>query len=314
MPGFDWEAADKFRKQVARYEDEHEIREELRRFVEGAARTVGATEAEAFEVFKLCASFRGYGFAESHAWAFGLHAYTSAWLRHHYPAEYLAGVMSEQPGMYSAGTLRQEARVRGVGFAKLDINVSSHHYFVERVGDRKRLRPPLNVVKGVSTEVAKQLVLERLMRGPYTSLKNLFERIALDRDVVEALSKAGAFRKLADRREGLYQVGVLAQQAHPGQQGLFPVEEAPPFPELSTMERLEWDFKLKGYSEHSVHPVDLCRNRLLELGAVPFSRLRKAQGHVRTAGLVVARQKPPTARGFAFWLLEGQHRKNASCC
>lgn len=302
--GFDWEAADRFRKKVSTFEDEHEVRRELRQFTEGAKRTVGATAEEARKVFQFCASFRGYGFAESHAHAFGAHAYTSAWLRYHYPAEYLAGIMTEQPGMYETGTLRQEAERRGVGFARLDINKSSYHYYVEKVGDRKRLRPPLSAVEDVSVDVAKQLVLERLMRGPFLSLRDLFERIALDWDVMEALDRAGAFEKFVDRREGLYQVGVLAQQGTLGQGGLFAIEEAPPFPELSTMERLEWDFELKGYSEHPVHPVDLRRNELLELGAVPFSRLHRTSGYVRTAGLVVAKQKPPTAKGFAFWLLE----------
>jgi error-prone DNA polymerase len=308
--GFSWEDADQFRKQVSSFEDEHEIKAERQKFIEGAARTVAATEAEAMAIFNLCANFRGYGFAESHAWAFGLHAYTSAWLRHHYPAEYLASVMSEQPGMYTAGTIRQEARLRGIGFARLDINVSSFHYFVERTHYGKRLRPPLSVVKGVSQEVAKAIVLERLQRGPYTSLRNLFERVRLDRDVLEALDRAGAFERLVDRREGLYQAGVLTHTAQPNQPSLF--EEAiaaPPFPELSAMEKLRWDFSLKGYSHHAVHPVDLYRNQLLELGATPMAQLSKVTGHVRTAGLVVARQKPPTARGFAFWLIEDNQER-----
>ena len=302
--GFSWEEADAFRKKMSTFEDEHEVRELRRKFIDGAARLHGATQAEADKLLFNISKFRGYGFAESHAWAFGLHAYTSAYLRHHYPAEWFAAVMSEEPGMYDAKTVRQEARRWGVGFARLDVNVSSFHYFVEVSAHGKRLRPPLSAVKGVSVGAAKQLVLERMMRGPYQSLKDLFERIALDRDVLEALDKAGAFDKLTDRRAGLYQVGVLAQGQHKGQPGLFAPEEAPPFPELSTMEHLSWDFKLKGYSEHSVHPVDLHRNRLLELGAVPFARLKRGNGHVKTAGLVIARQKPPTARGFAFWLLE----------
>lgn len=303
--GFSWEDADRFRKKVSSFEDESEVADDLKRFVEGAKTTVGATEEEANAVFTMCASFRGYGFAESHAWAFGHHAYTSAWLRHHYPAEYLAGVMSEQPGMYSAGTLRQEARERGVGFARLDINISLFRYLVERTNYGKRLRPPLCAVKGVSVEVAKAIVLERAQRGPFSSLRDLFERIRIDRDVLEALDRAGAFARLTDRRKGLYQVGVLAHTAQPGQASLFDeAVSAPPFPDLSTMEQLSWDFTLKGYSEHSVHPVDLYRNQLLELGAVPMAQLRRASGYVRTAGLVVARQKPPTAKGFAFWLLE----------
>ena len=68
------------------------------------------------------------------------------------------------------------------------------------------------------------------------------------------------------------------------------------------MDRLSWDFALKGFAEHPVHPVDLYRNELLELGATPMERLHN--GFVRTAGLVVAKQKPPTAQGFAFYLLE----------
>ena len=303
--GFSWEDADRFRKKVSTFEDEYEIRDERSRFTEGARQQMGATSAEAEHVFNLCASFRGYGFAESHAWAFGLHAYTSAWLRHHYPAEYLAGVMTEQPGMYNANTLRQEARRWGVGFARLDVNASSFHYFVERTEYGKRLRPPLSAVKGVSTEVAKALVLERYRRGPFLSLADLFERISLDRDVLEALDRAGAFARLVDRRDGLYQVGVLAHSAQQGQPSLFGVPaNIPKFPELSQMEKLRWDFGLKGYSEHAVHPVDVYRNQLLELGAVPMERLRHSEGVVRTAGLVVAKQKPPTAQGFAFYLLE----------
>lgn len=303
--GFSWEEADKFRKQVSSFKDEFEIRDERARFIEGAKNKVGASDEEAEHVFNLCATFRGYGFAESHAWAFGLHAYTSAWLRHHYPAEYLAGVMSEQPGMYSANTLRQEARQRGVGFARLDINVSSFHYFVERTEYGKRLRPPLCAVQGVSVDVAKSVVLERYRRGPFTSLVNLFERIALDRDVLEALDRAGAFDRLADRRNGLYQVGVLANTHQQSQGHLFGVPaNVPKFPDLSAMEKLSWDYELKGFSEHAVHPVDLYRNRLLELGAMPMERLKYSSGFVRTAGLVVAKQKPPTAKGFAFYLLE----------
>ena len=66
--GFSWEDAERFRKSVSSFEDEHEIREERARFTTGAQRKVGVTLEEAGHVFSLCAAFRGYGFAESHAW------------------------------------------------------------------------------------------------------------------------------------------------------------------------------------------------------------------------------------------------------
>lgn len=303
--GFSWEDADRFRKKVSSFEDEHEISKERKLFIEGANKLHNASPEEAQEVFNLCAAFRGFGFAESHAWAFGLHAYASAWLRHHYPAEYFAGFMTEQPGMYSASTLRQEARRWQVGFARLDINQSSYHYFVEKTAHGKRLRPPLSVVKKVSIDTAKSIIMERLQRGHFKSLQDMFERISLDRDVLEALDRAGAFSRLIDRREGLYKVGIFSNTSQKGQGSLFGVPaKTPPFPDLTTMEKLEWDFKLKGLSEHNVHPVDLYRNELLELGATPMERLKYQHGFIRTGGLVVAKQKPPTAKGFAFWLLE----------
>jgi error-prone DNA polymerase len=69
------------------------------------------------------------------------------------------------------------------------------------------------------------------------------------------------------------------------------------------MERLAWDFETKGYSAHPVHPMDLIRARALALGATPMACLPKF-GHVTTAGLIAARQRPPTAKGFAFYVLE----------
>ena len=303
--GFGWEDADRFRKKVSSFEDEYEIAKDRKLFIEGAYKLHKATQVEAEDVFNLCAAFRGFGFAESHAWAFGLHAYASAWLRHYYPAEYFAGFMTEQPGMYTASTLRQEARRWGVGFARLDINKSSYHYFVEKTAYGKRLRPPLSAVKKVSLDTAKSLVIERLQRGAFKSLADIYERIALDRDVIEALDRAGAFDRLVDRREGLYQVGIFANTSQKNQGSLFGVPaKTPPFPDLTTMEKLEWDFQLKGLSEQAVHPVDLHRNQLLDLGATPMERLKYTEGFTRTGGLVVAKQKPPTAKGFAFWLLE----------
>jgi error-prone DNA polymerase len=309
VAGFDWEAADTFRKTVASFEDEHEISGTRERFISGATVRVGATRKQAEEIFNMCAAFRGYGFAESHAWAFGNHTYTSAYLRHHFPAEYFAGVMSEEPGMYSPSTLRQEAERRGVGFGRLDINTSSYYYQVEKIAGGKRLRPSLCSVKGVSKEAAKEILLERYQRGPFLSLQDLVERTNLDKGVLEQLAKAGAFDRLIERREALYQLAVLIQNKQPQQKGMFKVTDVPRFPELSLLEKIEWDYKLKGLTEHLVHPTDMYRQELLELGATPMTRLHKAAGHVRTAGLVIARQKPPTANGFAFYLLEdGQER------
>ncbi len=108
VAGFSWNDAERFRKAVSSYEDDDEMADEKRRFIAGAKQKTGLGEEMAVEMFDLCSSFRGFGFAESHAWAFGSHAYTSAWLRHHYPAEYFAALLTEDPGMWPRATLMQE--------------------------------------------------------------------------------------------------------------------------------------------------------------------------------------------------------------
>ena len=309
VAGFSWSDAEAFRKAVSSYEEESEILEERRRFLEGTKRTSGLSERDALKIFDLCSAFRGYGFAESHAWAFGTHAYTSAWLRHHYPAEYLAALLTEDPGMWPKGTIRQEAKRWGVEFAKLCINRSSLTYQVERDEKGKAVRLPLTAVKGVSEKAAREIVLERLQRGAYADAQVLYGRTKLDRDTLESLARAGAFDALQTRRDALYQLGALPNVQPTGETPLLSaLPETPSLPNLSVKAQITWDYQTKAMSEWGVHPVDLVRQHLLSLGATPMARLPSC-GVVTTAGLVVAKQKPPTAGGFAFYVLEdGPHR------
>src|SRR5690606_35019530 len=87
--GMSWIDADRFRKKVSSWSDLEDIEPDREGFVRGAMRHVGATHEEALTVFDAVKGYQGFGFAESHAWAFALHAYASGWLRVHYPAEYM---------------------------------------------------------------------------------------------------------------------------------------------------------------------------------------------------------------------------------
>jgi len=305
VAGFSWNDAERFRKAVSSYEEESEVTLDKERFIEGARRKSGLDEATATEIFDLCSSFRGYGFAESHAWAFGTHAYTSAWLRHHYPAEYFAALLTEDPGMWPRATIVQEARRKGVGFDRVHINLSGLVYQVGRNEDgSKSVRVPLTSIKAVSEKVARALVLERLAHGPYAGVKDLYERLAIDRNTLEALARAGAFDGLQERRDALYQIGALVHtQPAALKPMLSALPDTPLLPELGIREQITWDYRLKGLNEWGVHPVDLMRQQLLALGAVPMVRL-PPYGYVTTAGVVIAKQRPPTAKGFAFYVLE----------
>ncbi len=303
VAGMSWTDAERFRKAVTTFEDEHEIRGPYRAFVDGAMRHAGCSEAEAQAIFEAMAAFRGYGFAESHAWAFGLHAYTSAWLRHHHPGPYLAAVLNEHPGMWPRSTLRQEARRWRVEVAPLDVNRSGAGWRVDPGGPEGTLVPPLQATTGVSDAVAREVVLERARGGAYADLRDLHQRARIPSDALEALARAGAFDGLQARREALYQARALHHTVPPGQAPLFdPTPPTPPLAALDDAERVVWDYRLKGFEEAGVHPVDLLRGELRDLGVTPLAAAK--EGEVRTGGWVVARQRPGTAKGYAFFVIE----------
>lgn len=310
VAGFTWAEAETFRKKVSSYEDDAQIKEERQRFIKGCVTKQGMHESEALEIFALCASFRGYGFAESHAWAFGQHAYTSAWLRYHYPTEYFAALLTEDPGMWPRSTIVQAARRKGVTFLKVDINKSALSYRTEINEDHsKSIRVPLTTIDGISETVAKEIVLERLEDGSFNSLEDFYNRVAIKKDTLMALVRAGTFDTLLERRKAEYLAANLLNTQKAGKRALFQtLEDIPDFETMPVPERVKWDFELKGFNEAGIHPTDLFRQELLSLGAQPMARLPLA-GIVTTAGVVVAKQRPPTAKGFAFYTIEdGWHR------
>lgn len=214
--------------------------------------------------------------------------------------------------MWSQSTKRQEGRAWGVPFLPLDINASGVHFRVERLrapnGElKKAVRPPLCAVSGVSEGAAREVMLERLAGGPFRSVDDLYARLALPRETFEALIRAGALDCLAPRREALYRVGVLVAAFNSGAQPLFvSAPPSPSLPPLTLEERYVWDFETTRFSALELHALDFARDQLRELGCRPLGGLRRAprKVRVRTAGLVVGKQRPPTAKGFAFFVLE----------
>jgi error-prone DNA polymerase len=297
--GMDWVQADGFRKQVSSVEEPEELEFLKRRFLEGAARTCQAPEGEAAEVFSWCAAFRGYGFAESHAWAFAQHSYASAYLRHHFPAPYLAAFLTEAPGMWPAHTIALEAGRWHVELLPLSLNRSEVAYRAESL---KGVRIALTAVDGLSEEAARRIVLERHVGGPFRSIEEAYDRLPLSRDQHEQLAKAGAYGE--DRRGALFTLTTLAHARPAGGRGLLAVDaQVPTLPALSQDELLRLDLSLTGVTASGRDLLDGHRGHLRDLGCVPMSGLKHGQ-NAWIAGVIVSRQKPPTARGFAFFIVQ----------
>src|SRR5467141_3525954 len=272
----------------------------------------GVPEATAEKVFGQVIAFSEFGFPKSHAAAFGLLAYQSAWLRHYHPVEYYVALFNNQPmGFYSIDALGRDAMRNGIVMRLPDINVSDVWCTVET----KSVRIGLGFVRHWSEETATATVEERERNGPFKSVGDFIRRVPpkLKRTAIEALMWVGGCDGFGlTRRELLWQVGLWlppkASQSGDGrgrrqlELALNHPHEQLAFGGLAAHERLLAEYATLGFSA-SAHPLSLVRNALppnLTLNR-DLENLR-AGVKCQVAGLVVARQRPETAKGTVFLL------------
>jgi len=281
----------------------------------------GVPEATAEKVFTQVIAFSEFGFPKSHAAAFGLLAYQSAWLRHYHPVEYYVGLFNNQPmGFYSLDVLSRDAQRNHVEIRPPDVNASDVWCTVEPRGHAPgALRVGLGFVRHWSEETATATVLEREQHGPFRGVGDFVRRAppGLKRTAIEALVWVGGCDDFGlTRRELLWQVGLWlppkAEQSGDGR-GRRQLELALDHPHehlrfggLAAHERLLAEYATLGFSA-GAHPFSLVRDALPP-GIVPSDKLatREHGATIEVAGLVVARQRPETAKGFVFVLLEDE--------
>src|SRR5207253_6991321 len=262
-------------------------------------------------VYDKRVGFSGFGFPKSHAAAFGLLAYQSAWLRHHYAAEFLCALLNAQPmGFYPPATLVRDGQRRGVETRPPDVNVSAAKCSVEDGA----VRIGIDYVNGIAEDDAKVLVEERERRGRFASIRDLAQRTQLSEHGLQTLIVAGACDGFVlPRRQLLWQLGLVPRtQSVPGSGGekkqlalpLEPTAATPELPEPTVWERMLADYRTTNLSV-GVHPLELLRAHLPK-GVVSSRDLGTTanRAHIAVAGMAVARQRPATANGVVFMLIE----------
>jgi error-prone DNA polymerase len=308
LAGFSIGEAEGLRRAMSRKRSEEAIEAFRERFVEGAARN-GVDAETADMVYDKLAAFSGFGFPKSHAAAFGLLAYQSAWLRHHYPAEFLCSLLNAQPmGFYPPSSLVRDAQRRGVQVRPPDVNLSE----VRCTWDEGAVRMGLRYVKSVGEDDAKAVVAEREARGEFLGVGDLARRVPLDARELETLLRSGACDRWGKRRDLLWELGLVTrpqtvQREH--QQLSLELDPTVATPELSDL--TAWERMLADYATTSVsidvHPLTLLRPHLPP-DVLPSDRLNESphRSRVAFAGMAVARQRPSTAHGIVFMLLEDE--------
>jgi error-prone DNA polymerase len=319
LAGFNDGEADQLRRAMSRKRSQANIELFRARFLAGAAER-GVPEATAEKVFQQILGFAGYGFPKSHACAFAVLAYQSTWLLHYYPTEFFCALLNNQPmGFYGKDTLIKEAARRGIRVFPPDLNQSELRCTVRG----RTIRLGLLQVQGIGEANATRVVEEREAGGVYLSPLDFVRRTRLPERVTEAMILAGAWDTLAgNRRELLWQAWLAAKQR--GRQfmeatpnGTQPVAYQPTLP-LPTehdhvpltapgrWERMAQEYRLLHMSLEG-HPLRLLRPLLpAEVCSIRDARRATNGSRIYVGGLVTTRQRPETAGGILFLLLEDE--------
>jgi error-prone DNA polymerase len=308
VAGFSIGEAEGLRRALSRKRSEAAIEAFRGRFVEGAMEK-GLEERLAHEIYDKVAGFAGFGFPKSHSAAFALLAYQSAWLRHHYPGEFLCALLNEQPmGFYPPASLVRDAQRRGVEVRPPDVNCSGVKARIEGGA----VRVGLNYVAQVSDDDAAAVAAAQ----PFVEVGELAQRTELSQDTLESLVASGACDCFGrPRRVLLWELGLVPHSENvPGSGGterqlalpLDPTVETPQLREQTQWERMLADYRTTNLSV-GVHPLELLRSHLPDgvLSSAELARCRDGR-RVRVAGMAVARQRPSTAKGVVFMLLEDE--------
>ncbi|MCS6952507.1 MAG: error-prone DNA polymerase [Bryobacteraceae bacterium] len=312
VAGFTGGEAEELRRAMGFKRSEKRMKEIEVKLRQGMARNGIDPEAQE-QIVQSITSFALYGFPESHAASFALLAYASAWIKVHYPAAFVAALLNCQPmGFYHPATLIKDAQRHGVHFRPVDVTRSEVACSIEEdERGEKCVRLGLNYVKGLRAEAAAAIVAERA-RAPFRDIEDLVRRARLRQDEVTVLAEAGALNALlpaaeAHRRAALWEAARAARPAGELYEAAALPGTPSPLARMTLAERLRADIRTTDVTL-GPQPMRLHREWLRRMGVRAAAELKRLPGGawVRTAGCVICRQRPGTAKGFVFLSLEDE--------
>ncbi len=313
--GFSYAEADILRKAVGKKIKEL-LDEQRDKFINGAVKNPEITQKQAEDVWDFIEPFARYGFNRAHAACYALIGYQTAYLKAHYPAEFMAALLtSDQDNIDRIAIEVTEAREMGIEVLPPSVNESFEEFSVILgEGQKNKIRFGINAIKNVGHVVAKDIVEERKQNGKYTSLENFVERIHtkdLNKKSIEALSKVGALEDFGERQmildnlEAILRHGKnLKTLSETHANSLFgelsmPVSKIQlvPAPPASKETRLNWEKELLGLYV-SDHPTSEYQ-AYFEKVATPLGDLEKKpdNARVRVGGVITTVRKVMTKTG-----------------
>ena len=273
LAGYTLGGADMLRRAMGKKKPE-EMEKQRGIFVTGATER-GVDERMATHIFDLMEKFAGYGFNKSHSAAYAVLSYQTAYLKAHFPAPFMAAVMSaDLDNTDRLVVLKDDVRSLGLKLRPPEINRSDHHFSVPDAGS---ILYGLGAIKGVGRSVVEAIIEERESNGPFTSISGFCMRLDSDRinrRALEAMIKAGAMDVFGVSRrammeqveEALKGASQHAKASAAGQNDMFGLSEPAEEPVAETDNLVEWQERVKlGYEKEALglyltgHPFDTVR-------------------------------------------------------
>lgn len=314
--GFSAGEADKVRRSMAAWQRKGGLADYRDKLMAGMLER-GYSAQFAEQIYNQILGFGSYGFPQSHSASFALLVYTSAWLRRHAPAAFVAGLLNSWPmGFYAPAQLVNDARRNGVVFRPADVLKSEWDCTLEAGADGKpEVRLGLRMVSGLAEAQGQAIVEARAARsgaalsgsGQFADIDELAHRANLPQRAMELLARAGALATLAGHRR-LAHWGAIGVERLPGAlAGASARERTMGFAAPSEGEDIVADYRGMGLTLRR-HPLALIRGKLRRLGVQRAADLAKLNSGitVRVAGIVTHRQRPETASGVIFMSLEDE--------
>lgn len=297
-------------------------------FVEGSGKHSGVAPERAVEIFEIIEKFAGYGFNKSHAAAYALVAYQTAWLKSNYPVEFMAASMTLDMGNTDKlAVFKQALQEMKIDLLLPDVNKSEVIFKVEDGA----IRYALAAIKGVGVQAMEGLVAERQKNGPFKDLEDFLKRMdakTLNKKQFENLVAAGALDSIHPSRAQLFggaeslvhYAAAMAEERNSAQNSLFAMEETastdlvahhlPQVPEWSPLEKLSYEFSSIGFYL-SAHPLDSKEAQLERMRIIHYNQIEQKLSdrpilRVQLAGVLLRKAEKLSAKSgnkFAFLTL-----------
>lgn len=324
LAGYTLGGADMLRRAMGKKKPEEMAKQ--RSVFKAGAESIGVDGDLAMKIFDLVEKFAGYGFNKSHSAAYALVSYQSAWLKTHYPAEFMAAqISSDMDNTDKVVHMLNECQTMGIEVRQPNINEGEIHF--KALANIKAISYGLGAVKGVGTAALECVVEERSQKGPFTDLFDFCLRVGrkVNKRMLEALIHAGALDRLhANRHAMVASIGLALQKAEQslkneeaGQTDLFgDVLSFEAENQSCLLDVPEYNEKIRLKLEKEVlglyltgHPISIYRAELTKLVECPLAALRPEQWTKKLiAGLVVALRVKTTKSGskMGFLTLDDQ--------